>query len=264
KKKGDKIGFVDKDMNTVIPFEYDYVTAFTEERAYVEIADKKFIINTKNERLLDVSQYFGVRIDNQSAGIVAVETEEGTHFGAINLINGEITFSIGNHVIQEFKNGLAPINLGYDENGEPSAAVINTQGDFVIPQGKYNSIWHVGNLITAADYEKNIEDVYDLDGNFIFSTKYGIGTFDYTKSNNIYRFSDIESSPRMYGSIDEKGNIITPLKYHNIDDNGWSKDGLILVHLNDQIFYIDLNGREYRKQESENTQASNLALEQTF
>ncbi|NMM50862.1 WG repeat-containing protein, partial [Marinigracilibium pacificum] len=250
KKKGDKIGFVDKDMNTVIPFEYDFATAFYFGHSIVTKGNKKHIINEKNIAVLDVSKYDFINITSNKHATVAIKksNKEGeSQYGAINYLSGELIYPLGDYHLLGFENGLCPIDFGYDENHMPVSALLNLEKQLIIPKGKYNSILKLGQLIIATDYINNFEDVYDKNLDFLFKTSNSIDVFNNTSKNDIYRLNVMDTTPRLYGAIDHKGNIIIPPIYHNINDFGWNNDGLINVQLNDESFFIDLNGREYKK-----------------
>lgn len=205
--KTGKWGFIDKTGREVIPIKYQYATSFSEGLASVSLSDVSnwTIINKNGDVVVTIKQALDVGPIYEGYAWFSNDYEK---WGFIDKSGNKVIQPKFGHV-SIFQDGLARVKT--DKEGK--WGFIDKTGVEIIPM-KYDD---------AGSFEEGLASVN-------VGLKYG---------------SEGELVSRgKTGFIDKTGKVIIPLKY----DSYWGmvfKNGLALVTLNDEQFYIDKNGTEY-------------------
>lgn len=205
--KNGKWGFIDKTGSEVIPIKYQYAKSFSDGLASVSQTDFSpwMFINKNGDVVLTVKQALDVGPMYEGYAWFSNDYEK---YGFIDKSGNKVIQPKYTHV-SIFQEELAGVKIGKDGKW----GFIDKTGMEVVPM-KYDSVGSFAEGLVSV----NVGVKYDEEG-YILS-----------KGKN--------------GFIDKTGKEVIPLKY----DSYWGvtfKNGLALVTLNDEQFYIDKNGTEY-------------------
>lgn len=174
--KNNKIGFIDKNGQTIIPFQYEYSEYGFNYLSSIGCA--KF-----------------------SEGLCAMK--KGQKFGYIDR-QGNVAIPYIYDLACEFHHGKAVV--GIEENGKGKVGLIDKTGNLVVPM-KYNDI-HYCNVGAYIVEQSNKQGVMNLDGAIIVPIDYDeicyLGNYAYIRKGN------------KYGVIDGQGHFLLPCEYNEI------------------------------------------------
>jgi hypothetical protein len=201
--KGDKIGFIDKMGNEVIPCVYDPLEMdvnlnFSNGLALVYKDDKLFYINKKGEKAFPFNYAW---TSGFSEGYAIVEKDG--KYGFIDTTGKEIVPCIYDYV-NDFSDGMAAVIKGN------KYGYIDTKGNVIIP--------------ITLDVLNEINNAYAFHEGLVQIAKNGkIGFIDKSGNevipcqfDNAFDFSEglaIICMGEKYGYIDTKGNVVIPCEY---------------------------------------------------
>lgn len=228
--KGEKIGFIDKMGNEVIPCIYDFMEdadcSFREGLAFVRQGDKYFFIDKEGKKPFDFK--YG-SANNFSEGL-AVVWKDGK-CGYIDTKGNEVIALTDKQFYSDFSDGLAAVSK----------------------DGKYGFIDKTGKLVIPFDYEqlepeeepsfheglaavgKNGKYGYiDKNGKEIVPFKFD-SAFDFSEGMAVVAQND------KWGFVDKNGNIVIPCEYESA--NSFS-EGYAVVSKDEKYFFIDKNGKK--------------------
>ena len=227
--KGDKIGFIDKMGNEVIPCIYDPLEmdvnlSFSNGLALVSKDDELFYINKKGEKAFPLNYECSYGF---SEGYAIVEKEG--KYGFIDTTGKEIVPCIYDYV-NDFSDGMATVIKG-DKYG-----YIDTKGNVVIPitlegldEMNYASAFHEG----FVQIEKNGKVGFiDKSGKEVIPCKFDAAG-DFNEGLATVCLDE------KYGYIDTKGNIVLPCEFESAYDFA---DGLAAVKKDGKNVVIDKRG----------------------
>ena len=230
--KGEKVGFIDKMGNEVIPCEYDFkedkvdANCFIDGLALVRKGDKTCFINKEGKEAFP----FNYGDANCFSEGLAVVWKDGKS-GYIDTNGKEVIALTDKYSYDNFSEGLAAVSQG-DKYG-----FIDKKGNIAIPikyelQGEMGetSSFHNGLAMIIKNGKCGF---IDTKGNEVISCKY-----DYA-----YDFCDgmaLIMKNEKYGYIDKSGNEVIPCEYSYA--NHFS-EGIAVVKKDDKYQYIDKNGK---------------------
>jgi len=253
-------GFVDKTGKEIIPCKYDIAWDFSEGTAKVCLNDKWGLIDTTGQELTEIKYDY---IGNFNEGIAKVEADI-LYCGFLDNTGMEITHL--NYLnCEDFHDNFAAVE---DTNG--LNGFIDKTGKEVIPL-KYHWIGHFNNGL--APFAQQVDDDYylgyldeygnELEKNHETNAKYYGGLYTDKQDdkygllnskgeivvpyiyNNIENFingfAQVTDTSGYLGFMDRTGNIITPLKYYEVND--FSVDGFARVSSRG-IGFINRLGKE--------------------
>ena len=177
-RKGAKWGYVDKDKNTIIPFQYDRAAPFSEGLAAVRLGNKEGYIDEAGELALDTAYIEAGDFENGYA-IVGFPWRFYTY---------EVEYDEEDENEEEIEEEYYPSSRTYQSaTGDPPRyGVIDKNGKEVLPL-KYT-------------------DIYQMEGYFIL----GVDSKDLY---NVYSEGEIES---IYGLATLQGDVLIPPTYRMI------------------------------------------------
>ena len=260
---------MDKDFNTVIPFQYDDQLFFQHEISVSQKGNQHNLINKQNQEILpyaldsiawivygpvlfSINQKWGIY--NKSLKKVVVEpkydkiewhmhfTEDFNDFVHFRLTKVKLNDKYG--VIDTEGQIICPVEFDeiyfMDEDlfavqKQDLVGLMNTQGKYVTPI-KYDKLDFMGDdmLIGKYDFDKN--EIISLTEQKIIHSEYRVGGM-IDKQKQLINIQDTWKN----GIMDKTGKIILPPKYNNM--RYYSED-LAAVKLYDTWGYIDLKGNE--------------------
>lgn len=141
--------------------------------------------------------------------------------------NGQNVIPAIYDVVGYFSEGLAWFNVG----ATTDSTGYRTYDDILYLDGKWGLIDKSGNVIVPAKYDA----VFDFEHGY---ARVNVG-FEFAQTAG-GRLSLV--SRGKWGFIDKTGNEVIPVKYSHSAD---FKNGFAQVTLDEKIFYIDKDGREY-------------------
>ncbi|MBE7031118.1 MAG: hypothetical protein E7409_06810 [Ruminococcaceae bacterium] len=137
--KNGKWGFVNRQMQVVIPFQYDHANEFSDGYALVRKGNRQYIINRNGDTVGQIpAGYEGVRVSEGLVCICAVDSWPLEEYGYCDL-NGNMVIQPQFSKGDDFQDGVAIVF-----NGKPACAVIDRNGNFVVPFGIYDNIMRSG------------------------------------------------------------------------------------------------------------------------
>lgn len=229
--KGEKIGFIDKMGNEVIPCIYDFMEdadcSFREGLAFVRQGDKCFFIDKEGKKPFDF-KYDSA--NNFSEGL-AVVWKDGK-CGYIDSKGNEVIALSDKYAYYDFSEGLAAV--GKD--------------------GKYGFIDKSGNLVIPINYD----DIGEMDSEPYFheglsavckNEKYGyidksgkeVIPFKYTYAHGFSEGLAVVKQNDKWGFIDKNGSIVIPCVF---DEPAVFSEGYAAVSKDGKYYIIDKNGKE--------------------
>lgn len=249
-QKGEKWGCYNKKMELVIPFEYDelYVSKETDELFYARIGEKKYLMNSEEVEVLDVSQYHILSYFNERIAVTEVQTGFfEAKWGLIEIPSGKEILPCEFSVIRGSSYGVLTLQIEVRGNEPDRCGLINEKGEFLV-EPKYNYMMILDEDFIHAYKENDTKGlVFDSKGNVMFESFHTPHLLGNTKTSRLYKYTNLNAEPDLYGIIDKKGNVIIPPIYERLDDFGFDDNGLILAQKNGKLFYMDIMGREYIK-----------------
>lgn len=199
-----KYGFINKQGETVIPFEYDYAYPFSEGLAVV-------------------------------GGVV----EEGSRILKRGVIDktGKVIVPIGKYLdIDSFSDGFAIVCDAQYKRG-----AIDRNGQEVIPcKYRLMSDFHDGWACATRETETGDEEGYvSKNGEEMLFGKYDVMN-DFSEGMAVVAVGDPRTSQAKYGYIDTTGREVTPCKYDYARD---FSEGLASVGIGNDYQFIDKTGK---------------------
>ena len=231
-KKNSKYGVIDKDLNIIIPFEYDGIGVFSEGLASVIKNGKKGFIDKAN-RLIIPCEYdepdpeWGVS-DNFSEGLVNV-SKDGK-WGYINKSN-KVVIPFIYDIAESFHGGLALVNLG--------EYCIDVTGK-IVQRSNSDLLEHLTNGI----FRKGLDE-------FVLFNKCGIiGKYDRSWNNAGVEYYDGEKFDgylfvgrnNKSGVIDYNGKEIIPIIYDFINHYNYPDHQFIIAKSGSLKTLFDTSG----------------------
>lgn len=228
--KGEKIGFIDKMGNEVIPCIYDFMEdadcSFREGIAFVRQGDKCFFIDKEGKKPFDF-KYDSA--NNFSEGL-AVVWKDGK-CGYIDTKGNEVIALTDKQFYSDFSDGLAAVSK------DGKFGFIDKTGKLVIPfdfeqlEPEENPSFHEG----LAAVGKNGKYGYiDKNGKEIVPFKFD-SAYDFSEGMAVVAQND------KWGFVDKNGNIVIPCEYESA--NSFS-EGYAVVSKDKKYFFIDKNGNK--------------------
>lgn len=228
--KGEKIGFIDKMGNEVIPCIYDFMEdadcSFREGLAFVRQGDKCFFIDKEGKKPFDF-KYDSA--NNFSEGL-AVVWKDGK-CGYIDTKGNEVIALTDKQFYSDFSDGLAAVSK------DGKFGFIDKTGKLVIPfdfeqlEPEENPSFHEG----LAAVGKNGKYGYiDKNGKEIVPFKFD-SAYDFSEGMAVVAQND------KWGFVDKNGNIVIPCEYESA--NSFS-EGYAVVSKDKKYFFIDKNGNK--------------------
>lgn len=231
-KKNSKYGVIDKDLNIIIPFEYDGIGVFSEGLASVIKNGKKGFIDKAN-RLIIPCEYdetdpeWGVS-DDFSEGLVNV-SKDGK-WGYINKSN-KVVIPFIYDIAESFHGGLALVNLG--------EYCIDVTGK-IVQRSNSDLLEHLTNGI----FRKGLDE-------FVLFNKCGIiGKYDRSWNNAGVEYYDGEKFDgylfvgrnNKSGVIDYNGKEIIPIIYDFINHYNYPDHQFIIAKSGSLKTLFDTSG----------------------
>ncbi|NMA94130.1 MAG: hypothetical protein GX975_05655 [Clostridiales bacterium] len=224
----EKYGFLDKNLNVVIPAIYDYVNSFSNGLATVVKGDKYGFINKAGKEVVpciyDAAGSF-------SDGLALVQ--KNGLYGYIDTSGKEvIPCKYGNAF--PFSDGLAAVTKdpwGYGEWG-----YIDKSGREVIPF-KYEKAYPFFDGMAQVENGDTYGYFIDTSGNQKFSYLYN----SYFVEDYFYEGLVLVQKDNKFGFINKNGELAIPFIY---DFAKSFSDGMALVEKNGKFGYIDTSGKE--------------------
>jgi len=218
---GGKSGLIDMSGIEFVQPKYDWIGRFSDKLVDVRLNGNCGYIGRDGQFKIP-SQYKDCR--SFSEGLAAVKI--GGKWGFIDK-NGDLVIPAAYDIVDYFSEGLAWFNVG----AETDVASAATQDDILYLKGKWGLIDKSGNVVLPIKYDSVFAFEYNL-------ARVNVG-FHFTE-NADGTFSEV--SRGRWGFIDRSGNEVIALKYSHLGD---FKNGFAEVTLDEKIFYIDRNGREF-------------------
>lgn len=228
--KGEKIGFIDKMGNEVIPCIYDFMEdahcSFREGLAFVRQGDKCFFIDKEGKKPFDF-KYDSA--NNFSEGLTVVWKDGKC--GYIDTKGNEVIALTDKQFYSDFSDGLAAVSK----------------------DGKFGFIDKTGKLVIPFDYEQlEPEDIPSFheglaavgkNGKYGYIDKNGKEIVPF-KFDSAFDFSEgmaVVAQNDKWGFVDKNGNIVIPCEYESA--NSFS-EGYAVVSKDKKYFFIDKNGKK--------------------
>ncbi|MPR34226.1 WG repeat-containing protein [Salmonirosea aquatica] len=266
RKHTEKWGVIDKDNNIVIPFEFEEIRDFINEKAIVSSGGSFGVINKLGELVIpchysyinickENDYYFVARgtvdteknnwgyIDNTGVEILSCDYNyeicifhehlariyiDGKGWGFINK-HGEVIIDCRYDDAQSFSQGLAAVSI------KGKWGFINQLDQPIIPFIYDRAFWFT-NGTSVVERNKKMGAI-NLDGEIVIPLEYDdVGNFS-------EGLCSIAKDGKM-GFLNEKGDIQIPIKY----DHKFSQkfeNNLLEVECGNRKFYIDRSGTEY-------------------
>lgn len=270
-KKNDKWGALDSTLQVKIPFEYDSLGRFNENRCVAVWQGKYVYLNEKGERinemLYDTADRFrGERaiasIDNHyffidKGGSIVFEIPRnrgylpnGWNSVATNTSNDVwifkendlLGFSDNNgNVMQQTIHQALYFNehhIGLMRNKNFKYGLINKQGEIVLPH-KYERLGLYSEGLFAAK-ENGLWGFIDEKGNYIIPPKYEDDRFYFP--NEMRNGLVAVKKNGLFGFINVHDEAITPFKYKRAYQ---FEQGFAYIEINGREGFLDTQGREY-------------------
>lgn len=226
--KGDKIGYIDKKGNEVIPCIYDPLdieanSYFSDGLALVNKDNDYFYINKKGEKAFPFDYDW---TEGFSEGFALVSKND--KYGFIDT-NGEEVVPLIYDYANSFSDGMAAVMKG-DKYG-----YVDIKGNVVIP------ITYDSNVIEACSFSEGLAPI-EKNGKIGFIDKSGNEVIP-CKYNEAYNFSEglaVIGINEKYGFIDKNGNEVIPCTFDSADS---FSDGNALVKKDGKCMVIDKSGK---------------------
>jgi hypothetical protein len=245
----DLYGCIDSNKNTIVPFKYSSIEKFENGLGMVTLDENNGFINKKGEVTIPFSKNYQSKYF--SDGLLPVSSEDQSTIKYIDTL-GKTVFSIKYPDNEKsFKSGLVK-----DDSKVLEHNYYNTKGNFVFSTSGIYSLPYVNNISKVSKIDiKNSFGLMDTKGKMVLPLKYSeifyhIGDFIYP--NNVDNELIFISYETQNQNFDINGSKFELNSYNFQDSFNKSKryiiNGLIKVELNSEIFYVDINGKEYKYQ----------------
>lgn len=238
-KIGDKWGFIDTKGELVIPAEYDNVSRFNNDRAFVKDENKTVYLIDKSGVKVDLKGLKIIAYKEFTEGLARVKV--GSTWGFINK-EGELAIEAKYSKVRVFSGGLAAAKIGKDKFG-----YINKEGDFVLEPAydaasefdtssdlarvKIGKQWMYVNknsekLIIQADHFHDFSegllrtDKLSAPGVYGFVNAQGEWIIDpqFERTGDFHFGKCRIRKNENWGLIDKKGNIVIEAQYDRFED----------------------------------------------
>lgn len=228
--KGEKIGFIDKMGNEVIPCIYDFMEetdcSFHEGLAFVRQGDNCYFINKEGKKAFD----FKYDAANHFSEGLAIVWKDGK-CGYIDKKGNEVIALTDKYFGNDFSEGLAAV---MSKDGK--LGFIDMKGNVVIPFN-YD--------ITEGDTPLFSEGYAAIQkgGKYGFIDKNGKEVIP-LKYDNAYPFSEglaVVMLDDKFGFVDVNGNMVIPCEYGSAAS---FSEGYAAVSKDEKFFFIDKNGKQ--------------------
>lgn len=273
-------GFIDKHGSFVIKPKYDMAYSFVNGLAKVYINSKPYLIDKKGKKLFEHNY---AEIFNTNEKNLLITRNKNDKYGLIDYKGKQILSNVYDH-IKAFSSGLAIIikkknSRSEDKGNIREYAVINTNGDFVVPFGKFDNIGDFKdgyaqvefNLDAFPDIEEH-NGFIDTNGNLKFTIPYKTWHLSYNTVGFSEKLATIDiysvdpdtikvwSSTKRYdytGVIDTNGKILFSNK--EWDDITPFKNGVAFAQdINGNYFLINIRGEVLNKKPYKNILYGNI------
>jgi len=191
-------GFMDRDGEMVIPFQFQWVGSFNQGLAPV---------------IRDWRDYTVELIDT----------------------NGNIVVSMEFSQIEPFSEGLAAVHIWEDRN--LYIGFIDKSGTMIVPLKRLNGVGTFSEGLVAVTLPDSRGGFINMQGEMVipaefsvYETFYRVGDVFSTFERGLTVVGTVESRDRRYGVLDNNGNIVVPLEFSYV---GNFYDGLSLVRTGD-------------------------------
>ena len=228
--KGDKIGFIDKMGNEVIPCIFDFMEeadcSFHEGLAFVHQGDNYYFIDKEGKKAFD----FNYDAANHFSEGLAIVWKEGK-CGYIDKKGNEVIALTDKYFGHDFSEGLA---AAMSKDGK--LGFIDMKGNVVIP---FNYDMTEGDTPLfsegyAAVQKEGKCGFIDKNGKEVIPLKY----------DNAYPFSEglaVVMQDDKFGFVDKSGNVVIPCEYGSAAS---FSEGYAAVSKDEKYFFIDKNGKQ--------------------
>ena len=228
-KKTKKYGFIDEQIDWVVPCEYDFCGHFVDGLAFVYDKNKRAYQIDKSGNVHDLPSYDYYEVHNFSDGLARVRKDKESNYAYINKEGKEVINVHCHHGCGEFKEGCAIIT-----NDDGVYGFIDKTGTEVIPcQFDGAGSFHEGLAWVSNGYESG---VIDKSGRIVMTIQ----------SKHCFSFS--EGLARViinnkYGFIDKFGKIVIPCQYDSASDFSEGLAQVGIYGIGGKRGYVDKTGR---------------------
>lgn len=215
-----KRGYVNKSLETVIPYEYDRANDFHDGLATVKKGDLWGIIDKKGNQVIP---FMYKELGKLREGLIGASLD-GKSYGFINIKNKFIIPPIYEYAAR-FSEGLAVVRL------KGKYGYINNKGEIVIPC-KYK---------VAFSFSEGLAQVIENDkiGFIDLNGKLAIDNLYYTRVGSFVEGLAYIIADDKVGFINTKGEITIPCIYYTEYD---FSEGLCATMLDGKVGYVDRYG----------------------
>lgn len=253
-KKTKKYGFINEQMELIVPCEYEFCGHFVDDLAFTYDNKVAFQIDQAGN-IHELPSYDYYEVSNFSDGLALVRKDKEGNFAYINKEGKEI-INVFYPECFSFREELAMV-----VNADHKFGFINKTGTEIIPcrfdyadnfseglaqigiNNKYGFINKTGEIVIPCKYpwaNSFSEGLADVGNGFIDKTGEIVLPRIYKWA---FRFSEGLAAVNInnkYGFIDKNGKIVIPCKY---DIAHSFFEGLAMVETNDKIGFIDKTGK---------------------
>jgi WG containing repeat len=238
-KKGNRIGLIDKNENTILPFKFRDISP-PDERGFVRVVKKNgrtiFLDSSTKITLLKIPKKYEVGSFHNDLASVSLAKKKGSLSGFVNR-TGKIVIPLVYKKTSIFINGLCEVSNGI------KTGFINTKGDTVI-FFKYGSPINLQNGFI--NYREPLQStLYNLAGKEFF--RYKVYDIDYVNDSLIVisKYGPGQMASLKWGIIDITGKEVWPCKFHSIYTNLYPGLIYVLESWNKEPYYMDYKLNKY-------------------
>jgi len=229
--KGEKIGFIDRMGNEVIPCIYDFMEdtdcSFNDGLAFVRQGDSTFFINKEGKKPFE----FKYDAANHFSEGLAVVWKDGKS-GYIDTHGKEVIALTDKYSYDNFSEGLAAVSQS-DKYG-----FIDKNGNIVIPI-KYEVQSEMGE--TSSFHEGLAMIINNGKCGFIDTKGTEVISCKYDNASDFSEGLSCVMKGEKYGYIDKSGKEIIPFVF---DSAGSFSEGFAIVNKGDKDYFINKEGNE--------------------
>lgn len=248
-------GYINSVDEMIISPQFEYAEPFFEDAAIVYNNGSPFYINKFGKQLFDCSGYN--KITNFANGKAFVYTRSN-NYGLVNK-KGELIIDTIYTSITSFINGVAVVQRKNPDSTKKNVyGVIDTNGNIIVPLGKYSRIENYYNgfayVSSRANDEQKTEGFIDTKGNLLFSLQASEHSFyglrHYVSDSIIiceFEKEDYSTEPQLfqsasyYGIMDINGRLIyKDTEYDNILE---FNEGRSFARKKNKYYLIDKSGK---------------------
>lgn len=234
--KGDKIGFIDKMGNEVIPCIYDFMEetdcSFHEGLAFVHQGDNYYFIDKEGKKAFD----FKYDAANHFSEGLAIVWKDGK-CGYIDKKGNEVIALTDKYFGHDFSEGLA---AAMSKDGK--LGFIDMKGNVVIP---FNYDMTEGDTPLfsegyAAVQKEGKYGFIDKKGKEVIPLKYD-NAYPFSEGLAVVMLDEGGSQENKFGFVDKNGNMVIPCEYGSATS---FSEGYAAVSKDEKYFFIDKNGKQ--------------------